>query len=42
MTLYILAGLAGASAAWLIAKGWQRLRNGRSPRNRYPEYRPRR
>jgi len=41
MTVYILASLVGASTAWLIAKAWQRLRNGCSPRNPYPKFKRR-
>jgi hypothetical protein len=36
-----LASMAGGLFAFWIAKAWQRLRNGCSLHNRYPEYRPR-
>jgi hypothetical protein len=34
-----LAALIGGPAAIWLAKAWQRLRNGCSPRNPYSEYR---
>jgi hypothetical protein len=40
--LLVLASMAGGLGAFWVAKAWQRIRNGWRPRNRYPEYRPRR